>query len=142
MTGTWDEGKTKDARATHNNGPCRGHCDRPASYNEAQLVSSCPIRKLLCRSENPPPEPLLVFATFNGRIYPHRPSFPHLNVKLVCVFHRLQLFEIGFPCHGSFSSLIGSHVHCPTPNQNDSRTDIQPQSQVQAYLHHYYHQAG
>jgi len=63
---TWGEGKIKDPRVTHNNSPCGGHCDHPASYNEAQLVSSYPIHKFLFHGESPPPEVLLVPATFNG----------------------------------------------------------------------------
>jgi len=53
-----------DPRVTHNNGPSGGHCDHPASYNEAQLVSSCPIRKRLFHGEGPPPELLLVLGKF------------------------------------------------------------------------------
>ena len=55
-------------------GPCGGHCDGPASYNEAQLVSSRPIGKLLCHSRSPPPEPLLVLATFDGEFTIHTVS--------------------------------------------------------------------
>jgi len=40
-------------------GGVRRHAGR-ASYNEAQLVSSCPIRKPLLHGESPPPELLLV----------------------------------------------------------------------------------
>ena len=63
---TWGEGKIKDPQVTHNSGPYGCHCDRPASYNEGQLVSSCPTRKLLFHGESPSPESPLVLATFDG----------------------------------------------------------------------------
>ena len=70
----WDEGKIKDPRVTHNSGPCGCHCDHPASYNEAQLVSSCPICTLLFHGESPPLESPLVLVTFNGEFIPTFPE--------------------------------------------------------------------
>jgi len=45
-----------------------------ASYNEVQLVSSCPIHKPLFHGEGPPLELLLVPATFNIRTVPEGSS--------------------------------------------------------------------
>ena len=100
----------KDPRVTHENGPCGGHCDRPAPYNEAQLVSSCPIRKLLLHGESPPLEPFIMLATFNGefiRIVPESSSIyiPERGLTYIQMRERFRQSTGMYQCERSQSSM-------------------------------------